>query len=135
MKLKTIIYLAIIMLFTLLRSNTYAQTQAQMSAQAYADYHKIDKELNQVYQKILKEYAAQPVFIKNFKSAQRLWVQLRDAELAAKYPQSGKIYGSIEPMCRAVYLSDLTTERIKFLKVWLDGIPEGDACAGSVKTK
>lgn len=134
MKLKTIISLAITMLFTVVRLNTYAQSQSKMNAQAYAEYQKADKELNQVYQKILKEYAAQPVFIKNLKAAQRLWVQLRDAELATKYPQS-EIYGSIEPMCRAIYLSDLTTDRIKFLKVWLDGIPEADACAGSVKTK
>jgi uncharacterized protein YecT (DUF1311 family) len=134
MKLKNIISLAITMLFTVVMFNTYAQSQSQMNSQAYAKYQKVDKELNQVYQKILKEYAAQPAFIKNLKAAQRLWVQLRDAELAAKYPQS-EIYGSMGPMCRAIYLSDLTTERIKFLKVWLDGIPEGDACAGSVKTK
>lgn len=87
-----------------------------------------------VYQRILKEYSSQATFIKNFKTAQRLWVQLRDAELAARFPESGS-YGTVEPMCRAGYLENLTRERIKFLKVWLDGIPEGDACNGSVKFK
>ncbi len=105
-----------------------------MNIQAGVEYQKVDKELNTVYQKILKEYATQPAFIKNFKSAQRIWVQLRDAELAAKYPESGT-YGSVEPMCKARYLTALTKDRIKSLRPWLDGIEEGDVCTGSVKMK
>ena len=31
------------------------------------------------------------------------------------------------------YLDELTKSRIKTLKVWLDGIEEGDVCSGSVK--
>ena len=36
-------------------------------------------------------------------------------------------------MCEASYLDELTKSRIKTLKVWLDGIEEGDVCSGSVK--
>lgn len=97
-------------------------------------YAKADKELNQVYQKILKEYAAQPKFIQKFKAAQRLWVQLRDAELAARYPDPG-CYGSSEHQCESIYLESLTKERTKFMRVWLTGISEGDVCNGSVKIK
>jgi hypothetical protein len=32
-------------------------------------------------------------------------------------------------------LKELTEERIKKLNIWLVGIPEGDACNGSVKMK
>ncbi len=124
--------LAIVILMTTMVASTHAQTQGALTANAGAAYQKADNELNRVYQKILKEYASQPLFIKKFKVAQRLWVQLRDAELAARYPQSGS-YGSAGPMCENIYLEDLTKQRTKFLKQWLDGIPEGDVCNGSVK--
>jgi hypothetical protein len=44
-------------------------------------------------------------------------------------------YGSVHPMCVAMYLTQLTEERIKILRIWLDGIEEGDVCCGSVKSK
>ncbi|WP_345953963.1 lysozyme inhibitor LprI family protein [Mucilaginibacter sp. PAMB04168] len=112
----------------------WAQSQTAMNMNAGSAYEKADKELNAVYRKILKEYAAQPQFIKKLKVAQRLWIQLRDAELAAKYPERGS-YGSVAPMCESIYLETLTKERTKFLRMWLTGIPEGDVCAGSVKSK
>ncbi len=124
--------LSIVILIATTAAGARAQTQGALTANAGATYQKADKELNRVYQKILKEYASQPLFIKKFKAAQRLWVQLRDAELAARYPQSGS-YGSAGPMCENIYLEDLTKQRTKFLRQWLDGIPEGDVCNGSVK--
>jgi uncharacterized protein YecT (DUF1311 family) len=114
--------------------STFAQSQTAANIQAGSGYEKADKELNMVYKQILKDYAAQPLFIKNLKIAQRLWVQLRDAELGAKFPKTGG-YGSVQPMCESGYLEQLTRERTKFLRVWLTGIQEGDVCSGSVKTK
>lgn len=122
-----------IILVVLASYSASAQSQTAMNMKAYADYQKADKELNVVYQKILKEYGSQPIFIKKLKVAQRIWVQLRDAELGAKYPESGT-YGSAAPMCESIYLETLTRDRIKFLRVWLTGIPEGDICTGSVKS-
>ncbi|MBS7564127.1 DUF1311 domain-containing protein [Mucilaginibacter sp. Bleaf8] len=126
--------LTVVVLLLSMHICAHAQTQTSMNATAATGYQQADKELNTVYQKILKQYAKQPVFIKKLKTAQRLWVQLRDAELAAKYPSPGA-YGSAEPMCKATYLESLTRERTKFLRVWLDGIEEGDVCSGSVKMK
>jgi uncharacterized protein YecT (DUF1311 family) len=114
--------------------STLAQSQTAMNMKAYGDYQKADKELNVVYRKILTEYSSQPQFLNKLKAAQRLWIQLRDAELAAKYPESGS-YGSVAPMCESIYLEALTRDPTKFLRVWLTGIEEGDVCAGSVKTK
>ena len=114
----------------------FAQTQGEMNQNAYNDYQKADKELNAVYNAILKEYKSDTAFIRNLKIAQRFWVQFRDAEVNAKFPdEPDKSYGSVEPMCCSIYLTDLTNQRITELKVWLDGIEEGDACNGSVKTK
>jgi len=113
-------------------NNSYGQSQSAMNITANNSYKNADAELNTVYNKILKEYSGKTIFIKNIKTAQRLWVKLRDADLAARYPEKGK-YGSAEAMCRASYVESLTRERIKVLQVWLDGIPEGDVCNGSVK--
>ncbi|WP_316740747.1 lysozyme inhibitor LprI family protein [Pedobacter antarcticus] len=119
---------------TLLSGSSYAQSQSGMNSSAAGSYKQADNELNRVYQNILKEYSAKAQFIKNIKAAQRLWLKLRDADLAARFPEKGQ-YGSAESMCRASYLESLTRDRIKVLKVWVDGIPEGDVCNGSVKTR
>lgn len=122
------------MIVGLTQKSAVAQTQTAMNMKAYNDYKKSDKELNGIYQQILKQYAKETQFIKKIKNAQRLWVQLRDADVAAKYPQPGT-YGSVAPMCESIYLEELTKDRIKHLKVWIMGIVEGDVCSGSVKTK
>ena len=107
-----------------------------MNTQAFNNYKKADTKLNQVYSQILKEYKSDVVFITNLKNSQRLWIQFRDAEMKAKYPQrEDGYYGSIFPLCWNLYLKELTEERIKKLNIWLVGISEGDACNGSVKMK
>ena len=113
---------------------SYGQTQSEMNEKAAKDFEKADKELNSVFQQIIKEYRSDTVFIKNLRKAQKLWIQLRDAELDVKFPEEpDKFYGSVAPMCWSMYKIDLTKERIKKLRVWLIGIKEGDVCAGSVK--
>jgi uncharacterized protein YecT (DUF1311 family) len=112
------------------------QTQAEMNKAAAADYQKADKELNSVYQQILKEYKADTAFIKNLKNSQRIWLQFRDAELKTKYPdRNPTFYGTAHPVCRSLYLAELTKERTEKLKVWVTGIEQENICAGSVKTK
>src|SRR5262245_58794875 len=126
-------FLAILSLSTTL---CIGQTQLEMNTEAAKNYQKADTELNTAYQKILTEYKADTAFVRNFKTAQRLWVQLRDAEMKAKYPdREAGYYGSIQPMCWYMYLTDLTEERTKKIKIWLTGIEEGDTCSGTVKTK
>ncbi|MCE7069062.1 DUF1311 domain-containing protein [Dyadobacter sp. CY327] len=99
-------------------------------------YEKAEKEINSVYQKILQEYATDKEFIKNLRASQRLWIQFRDAEVKAKYPdREPRYYGSVHSMCLAILKTELTNERIKTLRVWLVGIEEGDVCASSVKRK
>ena len=121
-------------LFLFICCFSHAQTGADMNATAFQEYKKADKELNTVYIKILSDYKGDMAFIKNLKASQRLWLQFRDAELKAKYPdRPAGYYGSVLPSCKAGYLAQLTNERIKTLQVWIDGIPEGDVCAGSVK--
>jgi uncharacterized protein YecT (DUF1311 family) len=122
--------------FFLISNLSSAQTQLEINATANTDYQKADKELNSTYKKILKEYSTDLVFIKNLKIAQNIWIKFRDAEVNMKYPQREPgYYGSIQPTCWSMYMTELTKKRIKELKIWLIGIPEGDACSGSVKMK
>lgn len=117
-----------------------AQTQLELNSCAGAEYAVVDSELNRVYKGILEKYKGDPKFIAKLRAAQREWLKYRDAEFEAKFPHAdeGKTvqhYGSIFPMCAAQYRAQLTRERIDKLRVWLDGIEEGDACAGSVDIK
>ncbi|MEO7308370.1 MAG: lysozyme inhibitor LprI family protein [Ferruginibacter sp.] len=123
-------------LFCIAINFSFAQTQGELNQNAQKKYKKAETEINGVYQRILKEYSSDQVFIKNLKIAQRLWIQFRDAEMKARFPDRyAGYYGSAQPMCWSMYLTELTEERINKLKVWLTGIEEGDICSGSVKIK
>lgn len=122
--------------FFLISNFCIGQTQLEINTEANTEYQKADKELNSTYKKILKEYSTDLGFIKNLKIAQNIWIKFRDAEVNMKYPQREPgYYGSIQPTCWSMYMAELTKKRIKELKIWLTGIPEGDACSGSVKMK
>ena len=126
----------VVSLLLLLVTFSSAQTQVELNEQEHKRYLKTDSELNSIYQHILKEYASDTAFVKNLKVSQKLWIQFRDAEMKMKYPdREPGYYGSVQPMCWSIYLTQLTEDRIKTLKQWLDGIEEGDVCAGSTKTK
>ena len=127
-------YIILILLFSSVTSITFAQTQSEMNLEADVNYKKADQALNATYQKVLKEHAANKLFIKNLKQSQRIWIQFRDAEMLTKYPLSKtdpSAYGSAHPMCRALYLTKLTKERTEKLQVWLTKFEEGDVCSGS----
>ncbi len=110
-----------------------ANAQSEMNQCAGQEEAAADLELNKTYQEIIKKYSDQPEFVEQMRKAQRIWLQLRDAELKMKYPLNRNMYGSIQPVCEAGYRTELIKERTKHLKKWLTGIEEGDACSGSVK--
>ena len=117
-------------------SEASAQTQRDMNEDAAASFKAADKKLNSLYQKILKDYADDPVFIASFKVAQRCWITFRDAQLKMKYPdREPGYYGSIQPMLETMYLTELTKDRIKALEPWIDGVQEGDLSGGTVRVK
>jgi len=111
-----------------------AQTQAEMNKVTHEMYLEADQKLNEVYQKILTEYADDKSFISSLKVSQRNWIAFRDSEMKMKYPDR-KIgyYGSIYSMCLSNYKAQLTRERTATLSQWISGIEDGDACGGSVR--
>lgn len=121
--------LSTVIIFILSMNTVFGQKDANQ-------YAKAEKEINTVYQKILSEYSSDKEFIKNLKASQRLWIQFRDAEIKARYPnQTPGYYGSVYASCVSGLKTQLTNERVKTLKLWLTGIQEGDVCSGSIRIK
>ena len=114
---------------------SFSQTQLEMNQKISEGYLKADKELNSVYKQILTDYQGDSVFLEKLKASQRLWIKFRDAELEMKFPEPAKRlnYGSMYPMCESGYLKQLTKERTKKLKEWLQPLTEGEGCVGSIK--
>ena len=133
---KLILSMIALTLICLPWSEASAQTQRDRNEDAATIFKEADKKLNSLYQKILKDYADDPVFIASFKKAQRCWITFRDAQLKMKYPdREPGYYGSIQPMLETRYLTELTKDRIKALQVWIDGVQEGDLSGGTVRVK
>jgi uncharacterized protein YecT (DUF1311 family) len=113
-------------------------SQAGLNACAAGESTKADQQLNQVWKAIQAKYKDQPAFLEKLKTSQRLWLQFRDAEIAAHFPVGkgedvAAQYGSVYPMCVSQLQASLTQQRIQQLQAWLNGAQEGDMCAGSIK--
>ena len=114
----------------------FAQTQYEMNEAELNKLHIAETELDLVYQKILNEYKEDTAFVKNLKVSQKIWSQYKEAELKMMYPdREPGYYGSVHPMCIAIYRTELTNERIEELQLWLEGCEEGDVCGSSVRVK
>jgi len=128
---------AILILFFNCSFCCFSQTQFEMNRMSGEEFIKSDSILNDVYSKIILAYKSDTVFIDRLERSQRIWKAFRSAELEMKYPEKEKrsYYGAVYPMCVSFFLKDITDERIEKLRVWLDGIEEGNVCTGSVKVK
>jgi uncharacterized protein YecT (DUF1311 family) len=112
--------------------NVSAQTQLELNQSSCSEFKKADARLNQIYQNVLSAHRNDKIFISRFKEAQRKWIAYRDAYEASMFiPEYYNRYGSVLPMCQCDFMVHLTDERIKQLKVWADGVEEGDSCGGS----
>ena len=112
-----------------------SQTQLQMNEGACAEYKQADREMNRVYLKIVSDYRGRLAFIKALKKAQLAWLRYRDAHVESIFPGDASQYGSVSTMCRCGSLAEITKERTQTLNRWLEGVEEGDVCAGSVRIK
>lgn len=131
--------LKIVLLFFISLKSTFvlAQSQNQMNQDQSLEYKKVDAKLGVLYQKIIKEYNGNAEFITALRNSERAWIVFRDAEVKLHYPASNTRleYGSVYPLCVYSLLIDITKKRIDELNIWLTGMPEGDACNGSIKMK
>ena len=106
--------------FCLLMTVTISHSQTQWSRRISNKVKEADLKLNEVYQSVLDVYKTDTMFIENFKTAQRHWIKLRDAQINAKYSKDAGIrYGDSLPVYKAIYLKTLTEERTQELEEWL----------------
>lgn len=92
-----------------------AQSQHEMNQQAYSEFEKADKELNQIYAKVQAKLDKEGK--EKLKAAQRAWVTFRDAqaELDADIMRGG----SAAPMLSAGSKTQSTKKRVDELKEFL----------------
>ncbi|MGA6537566.1 lysozyme inhibitor LprI family protein [Stenotrophomonas sp. NPDC101269] len=95
--------------------------QMELNACAAQELQRADAALNAVYRQVLAKHAGEAVALEKIKAAQRLWIQLRDADLEARYPvgkdQNPRVlYGSMYPMLYAGYKAALTETRTTYLR-------------------
>ncbi|HEY1123645.1 MAG TPA: lysozyme inhibitor LprI family protein [Haloferula sp.] len=91
----------------------HAQSQQEMNAEAAESFKKADKELNEVYAKVLANLDDEAK--ENLKKSQRAWVAWRDAEAAFRADAEAR-GGSMWPLIHEGVRGRLTKERVKSLK-------------------
>ena len=116
-----------------------AQTQAEMNAGAMTELQAAQVKLDGVIGEIRKNYRDDSTFLKQLEATQKAWEAFRDSQIRLRYPvgkgeNAREIYGSVYPVCEARAKIVLVNARSKQLQPWLDGMEEGDVCAGSIKT-
>jgi uncharacterized protein YecT (DUF1311 family) len=107
----------------------HCQDQLQLNNDAAQRLRVADKQLNAVYQQVVKKYAGNEAFIAKLRKAEKNWIAYRDAYLGSIFPHDaaplndadGDYYGSAFPMCRSVWLGKITDARTKQLKEFLAG--------------
>jgi uncharacterized protein YecT (DUF1311 family) len=111
-----------------------AMTQLEMNKCAGIGYKEADAELNRVYNLIRTIYQDDTVFLSKLKNAQRTWIELRDADFELQFPHADEpgYYGSVFPTCENGFKTQITLQRVEFLKRWLVGSEEGEVCSGSI---
>ncbi len=107
----------------------------QMNEAACAEYKQVDRDMNRIYLKIVSDYRKDRAFMYAIKKAQLAWLRYRDAHVESIFPGDASQYGSVSSMCRCASLAEITRERTQNLNRWLEGVEEGDVCAGSVRIK
>jgi uncharacterized protein YecT (DUF1311 family) len=114
-----------------------AGTQLELNQCAALEFEAADQELNTVYQSVIQKHEANEAFLEKLRVAQRAWIAFRDAELEAMFPHKDepRYYGSVFPLCWHNYLAKVTEERTRKLRRWIEGVEEGDVCAGSLPVK
>lgn len=114
-----------------------AYTQGDLNLCSSISFKAADTELNRVYHLIRKVYAEDVIFLSKLKKSQLLWIKLRDADMEMMYPLENKRveYGSAFITCSLTEKTNLTLQRVLYLKKWIAGSKEGNFCSGSIQNE
>lgn len=122
----------LLLLALIIQLPIFAQPQSETNQMACKEYRQANDKLNKIYQIILTNYQASPLVTTKIKAAQDAWLNYRDAQLTAIYPEEDKQlnYGSAYNMCYCLEITKITEHRAQELQEWLND-QEGEMCAGS----
>lgn len=102
--------------------------QMEMSACAYEDFQKADKELNTVYKELQEKKKEDKTYLKNLKTSQLAWIAFRDAELETIFScESGDTrvcFGSMYGLLLNGAKTELTQQRVDQLKKYIKELDE-----------
>jgi uncharacterized protein YecT (DUF1311 family) len=116
--------------------STCAQSQAEENIQADQLHQAAESRLQQTILTIQGLYNTDPQFLRCLKESQQAWLIYRKKQIAMIYPhqnEKGRPYGTVFPLCWSTWMTKLTQQRTAELQVWIDGIEEGEVCAGSIR--
>jgi uncharacterized protein YecT (DUF1311 family) len=111
MKVNKIVF-SLLFLICGLPCDLSAQTQGEMNDEAYENYKKADKELNEVYQRLIKRLDKKEKAM--LVQSQKDWLKFRDSH--CDFTAEENEGGSMQPMVWAMCLEEKTRERITDLK-------------------
>jgi uncharacterized protein YecT (DUF1311 family) len=92
------------------------QTQSEMNICASIAYQNADRKLNQVYRQLLPKLSASRK--QKLISAQQAWIKFRDS--SCEFERSAYEGGSMAPMIYGFCLADVTEQRTKDLRRYLE---------------
>lgn len=92
------------------------QTQSQMNICASIAYQNADRKLNQVYRQLLPKLSAARK--QKLITAQQAWIKFRDS--SCEFERSAYEGGSLAPMIYGFCLADVTEQRTKDLRRYLE---------------
>ncbi|MDJ0560233.1 MAG: lysozyme inhibitor LprI family protein [Microcystis sp. M53599_WE4] len=92
------------------------QTQSEMNICASIAYQNADRKLNQVYRQLLPKLSASRK--QKLISAQQAWIKFRDS--SCEFERSAYEGGSLAPMIYGFCLADVTEQRTKDLRRYLE---------------
>jgi uncharacterized protein YecT (DUF1311 family) len=92
------------------------QTQSQMNICASIAYQNADRKLNQVYRQLLPKLSAARK--QKLITAQQAWIKFRDS--SCEFERSAYEGGSMAPMIYGFCLADVTEQRTKDLRRYLE---------------
>ncbi len=124
----------LIVILLLITTVSKSQSQVELNDKWCDKYNEVDKELNLIYQNVIKIYSNDTLLIKNLIKTQNNWIKLRNSDIELYMPKN-EHWGSASSMCRCQFLAELTQKRIEFLKMWEIGHEEGWMCGGTMRIK
>ncbi|AFC74271.1 hypothetical protein RPATATE_0031 [Rickettsia parkeri str. Tate's Hell] len=110
--------------------------QGDMNYCVAAEYKKVDKKLNQIYQEILKHISDKREQVNLLKKSPNLWIKYRDAD--CEFRSFGVYGGSVYPMILLMCLTSYRKNRRAYKKEFeaMLKCEEGDlSCPFIIKTQ